>query len=381
MADVANLPPEQRAVLSLILERGKTYDEIAALLGIDAFAVRARAHAALDALAPRTASGLTPSRRAELSDYLLDQQDDEAYEATYHHLAASPTLRAWARVVAGELRTIAPEAIPEIPDEGSGRSDAVAATGTGGGSARTSALPRDQRSSRLGGALLIAGLAIALAVGAYLLFSGGDDGEKAKATSTVGTAASTTSTDATQQARPVAQINLLPPEGSDSKAAGLAQVLAAGNQRAIVIAGQGVDAGTYAVWLYTDESKNKLLGLRAAARDLHRQVRRPGRAAGRRRQLQGARGHQPGRSRERPGHAEGARRDRAAGRREGPAEVLSRSISPESVGLRVAEQLARIHDPGGIQRRLHRPQRRQSERRRPRSASSARDRCRSRGGG
>ena len=261
MTDVADLPPEQRAVLSLILERGKTYEEIAALLGIDAFAVRARAHAALDSLAPRTASGLTPSRRAELADYLLDQQDDEAYEATYHHLEASPPSRAWARVVATELRTIAPEAIPEIPDEGSGRSEATAApAGAGGGSARASALPRDQRGSRLGGALLIAGAVIVVAVGAYLLFSGGDDGDKTKATATVGTATSTTSTDATQQARPIAQINLLAPEGSDSKAAGLAQVLAAGNQRAIVIAGQGVDAGTYAVWLYTDESNNKLLG-------------------------------------------------------------------------------------------------------------------------
>lgn len=260
MTDVANLPPEQRAVLSLILERGKTYEEIAALLAIDAFAVRARAHAALDSLAPRTASGLTPSRRAELSDYLLDQQDDEAYEATYHHLAASPPSRAWARVVAAELRTIAPEAIPEIPDEGAGRSEAVAATGAGSGSTHASALPRDQRSSRLGGALLIAGMVIVVAVGAYLLLSGGDDGDKPKATATAGTTPSTTSTDATQPARPIAQINLLPPEGSDSKAAGLAQVLAAGNQRAIVIAGQGVDAGTYAVWLYTDESENKLLG-------------------------------------------------------------------------------------------------------------------------
>jgi len=235
MDALSELPPEQRAVLSLILERRKGYDEIAAILGIDAFAVRARAHSALDSLAPLATSELTPSRRAELCDYLLDQQDDEAYEATYRHLQSSAPSREWARAVAAQLSEMAPDALPEIPKERSNR----------------------QSSSRLGGILLIAAVAIGIAVGAYLIFFNGEEASRSSSSTTTPTL---TSTDATQNARPVAQINLLPPSGSESKAAGLAQVLAAGNQRAIVIAGQGVAPGTYAVWLYTDGSNNKLLG-------------------------------------------------------------------------------------------------------------------------
>ena len=51
MTELDRLPPDQRAVLSLVLDRGKSYAEVAELLGIPENTVRDRAHAALDALA------------------------------------------------------------------------------------------------------------------------------------------------------------------------------------------------------------------------------------------------------------------------------------------------------------------------------------------
>src|SRR5947209_3677328 len=69
MASLESLPPDQRAVLQLVLQRGRSYDEIAQMLKIDRAAVRQRALAALDAIGPDTR--VDPERRALITDYLL----------------------------------------------------------------------------------------------------------------------------------------------------------------------------------------------------------------------------------------------------------------------------------------------------------------------
>ena len=51
MPRLDDLPPDLRATLSLLVDRGKSYAQVAPLLGIPESAVRDRAHAALDALA------------------------------------------------------------------------------------------------------------------------------------------------------------------------------------------------------------------------------------------------------------------------------------------------------------------------------------------
>ena len=43
MGSLETLPPDQRAVLDLVLQRGRSYDDIARLLAIDRAAVRGRA--------------------------------------------------------------------------------------------------------------------------------------------------------------------------------------------------------------------------------------------------------------------------------------------------------------------------------------------------
>ncbi len=51
MSALESLAPDQRAVVALVLQQGRSYEEIAALLGMPADAVSARAHAGLAALA------------------------------------------------------------------------------------------------------------------------------------------------------------------------------------------------------------------------------------------------------------------------------------------------------------------------------------------
>uniref|UniRef100_UPI002FE18458 sigma factor-like helix-turn-helix DNA-binding protein n=1 Tax=Sinomonas sp. TaxID=1914986 RepID=UPI002FE18458 len=49
-----SLPGDQKAVLQLVLGRGRSYDQIARMLSINPEAVRERALAALDSLGPQT---------------------------------------------------------------------------------------------------------------------------------------------------------------------------------------------------------------------------------------------------------------------------------------------------------------------------------------
>src|ERR1700760_4239834 len=114
MASLDTLPPDQRAVIDLVLQRGRSYDDIARLLAIDRAAVRARALSAFEAIGPET--GISAESRALITDYLLGHLPDRVAEQTRERLADSPYDRAWARVVASELAAVASEPLPEIPD-------------------------------------------------------------------------------------------------------------------------------------------------------------------------------------------------------------------------------------------------------------------------
>jgi hypothetical protein len=267
MTEIDAIPADQRAVLQLLVKQGKTYEDIAGMLSMDASAVRERAHAALEALGPDTGRRLAPERRAEVSDYLLGQQSGSQREATRDHLAGSASARAWARVVADSLRPLAAGPLPEIPAEGpEGEADedeAAPAPASRASAAepiaegeRARDVARDPRSSRLGGALLLGGIAVLVAVVVVLLLTSGGGGSSKGKGSTV--SSTPTSGTGTTQATPVAQINLRPPGAG--KALGLAQVFAQGNRRLLIVAGQGLPAGAYALWLYTSASRNRLLG-------------------------------------------------------------------------------------------------------------------------
>jgi hypothetical protein len=130
MASLDTLPPDQRAVLELVLKRGRGYDEIARLLSVDRAGVRERALAAFDALGPPTR--VPRERRTLITDYLLGQLPPRVSDATRERLAHSAGERAWARVLASELAPFSSTALPEIPADAGGRdAEPVAAGGSG----------------------------------------------------------------------------------------------------------------------------------------------------------------------------------------------------------------------------------------------------------
>ena len=183
MSSLESLAPDQRAVVALVLQQGRSYDDIAALLGIPADAVRARAHAGLDALAP--ANGLPPEVTGPIADYLLGQQPAGDAEATRGLLAESaPPAHGRPAWASGD---VAPTPLPRPRRSraqravggrcgGGARSDggarAAAAPRARGGAAAGQAPPA---SSKLGGALLIAAVIAVVGVVLFLVLRGGDD--------------------------------------------------------------------------------------------------------------------------------------------------------------------------------------------------------------
>ncbi len=106
MSAIDSLPPDQKAVLQLLLKQGKSYDQIAGMLRLDPANVRERALDALDALGAdheQAAEPLAPERQDELADHLLRQQSEAEHERTQTFLATSVPGRAGARAVAGDV--------------------------------------------------------------------------------------------------------------------------------------------------------------------------------------------------------------------------------------------------------------------------------------
>ena len=263
MARLDQLPPDQRAVLQLLLKQGKSFGEIADVLKIERSAVKARAHDALAALGPEDTEDLSEDRRDEIGDFLLGQQDEGQREATRSFLESSPGGRAWARVVASELRELKPEGLPEIPAEGVGE----AAAPEDPLETRRAARSEQERSSKLGGILLIAGAGIALVVILILLLTGGSDDKKD--TGPVGSTTTTPATTASTTPQVEAQINLLPP-GGGKKPLGVANVITQSGQRGIALVGQDVPPTNgkfaYAMWLENSASQSKRLGFFGAVK-------------------------------------------------------------------------------------------------------------------
>lgn len=294
MASLDSLPADQRAVLELVLKRGRTYDQIAQMLSIDRAGVRERALAAFDALGPQTR--VPPERRALITDYLLGQLPPKVGEATRERLGQSASERAWARVLASELEPIAASPLPEIPTDGAREPEPALASVAAGEPAGAVAAQASQApapeaaaaekprglaarpSSRRGGIILLSlgAVIVVAAVVVIALLSGG--GSKKNATTNASTPASTsstpttsstpstsTSTTAANGAKLVAQINLVAPSSAAAKKpVGVALVLKQGKNTGVAIRAQNLPANgkhdAYAVWLYKSAKDNHILG-------------------------------------------------------------------------------------------------------------------------
>jgi hypothetical protein len=256
MAELETLPPDQRAAVQLLLKQGQTYADLADLLNSDEAAIRGRAHSALEALGPETGARLSPAMREEVSDYLLGQQTVGEREATRELLADSPEARAWARSVAGSLRSVAPDAVPEVPD---GRPTPEPDTEEDEAPPYAALPGESPRASRLGGALLLGGLAVVVAVVVILLVSGGDDPEPTATTRTATTNATTQTSTRPGGDQLVAQIPLAPPGGGNTPE-GIAGIFRRGQQVQLVVGARKLRPGVYALWLHNSPTQAKLLG-------------------------------------------------------------------------------------------------------------------------
>src|SRR5215208_280378 len=115
MATFDQLSADQRAVVELLLQRGKSYDELAELLGMPEDRVRELARDALVTLTPVTAEQVESDWRGQLADYVLGQQTGPEATATKGHLRRSEAARAWTRSLLDSLETLYENGLPQVP--------------------------------------------------------------------------------------------------------------------------------------------------------------------------------------------------------------------------------------------------------------------------
>lgn len=119
MATFDQLPPEQRAIIELIVQRRRSYQSLADVLELPPPRIRELARDALGDLAPRTADRVDSEWRGQVADYLLGQQSGPEATATRGHLKRSEAARTWALSVLDSLDALYGDAArPEIPDTG-----------------------------------------------------------------------------------------------------------------------------------------------------------------------------------------------------------------------------------------------------------------------
>jgi hypothetical protein len=256
MSRLDELPADQKAVLQLLLKQGKSYEDLGGLLRIDETAVRERALDALESLAPDSPAGLNPSRQDEVGDYLLGQQSEAQAATTRAFLEGSEAGRTWAQGLAEHLGPIARDPLPAIP---------AAAAGNG---APNRSRAGGERSSRLGGLVVLGVVAVVVAVVLVALLTRGNDSGTptpaaapvaATAAAPAGTTASTNTASDTGQVE--SQVRL---SSTSNAAIAVAYVLNRQGQRVLGIAGQKFPATgnkfSYAVWLYTAPAQASRLG-------------------------------------------------------------------------------------------------------------------------
>ena len=148
MATFDQLSDEQRAIVELVLQQGKSYEELAQMLDMPEARVRERARDALVDLAPLSARGVEEDWRGQLADYVLGQQDGPEATATRGHLRRSEAARSWTRSLLDSLEQLYSNgdlpAIPE-PDRNARRAAATPRADGDAGPGRSA----DARGARL----------------------------------------------------------------------------------------------------------------------------------------------------------------------------------------------------------------------------------------
>ena len=239
MATFDQLSEDQRAVVELVVRRGKRYDELAGMLDMPETRVRELARDALVDLAPVSARGVEEDWRGQLADYVLGQQSGPEATATRGHLRRSEAARTWASSLLDSLEQLYENgSMPAIPEgERTGRSRRSEEAPVGGRLGDAGMVAKRRRIVAAAGALA------ALVLVAVLLWPigvlTGDDDDGGSDTAAAG------------------------PAGSGNPA-GAAVILGQGTQRAVQVQATGLPPSTqkfaYQFWLYDSEGKARSLG-------------------------------------------------------------------------------------------------------------------------
>jgi hypothetical protein len=262
MATFDQLSPEKRAIVELVLQQGKTYPELAEMLGMPESRVRELARDALVELAPVSVRGVEEDWRGQLADYVLGQQSGPEATATKGHLRRSEAARSWARSLLDSLEQLyANGSVPAIPEGERGgrpsrRASAAPAAASAAGSApdgreRGGLATGDPVTRRriLAAAAAAVVLLLVLLVWPVGLLTGDDDD-------------ASSSNDGENQ--PAAQTGNQGQQAAAGQPAGIAIVVDQGGKRQILVQAaalppSGQDEGYY-VWLYNSPSDAKSLG-------------------------------------------------------------------------------------------------------------------------
>lgn len=238
MTDLQHLPPQSRAVLSLILQQGKKFDEIAELLHMDRFDVRSRAHNAAMQLVPAPA-GMRKDERGSVLDYLLGEESVSARVRVRGQLREPGKMREWAIALEDKLAPLAAEPLPAIPEPAEEEVEA-----------------RPRRWRLFFTVMTIVGVGL---VAVTLLAGSGSTRHPpgpiaARSAGAHGGGASTI--------QPLRRL-VLAPTGSDPSALGAGAVVRQGASLLLLLQARGLTPNhgdTYAVWLFNNSVDARLLG-------------------------------------------------------------------------------------------------------------------------
>jgi hypothetical protein len=312
MATLDQLPAEQRAIVELVVQRGRSYGALAEVLQVPSERVRELARDALTELSPRTAARVDAGWRGQIADYLLGQQPADEARSTRDYLKRSEPARAWALSLLDSLDPLYPNgASPAVPEPGvEDETAAITAEERIRERARKPApvveekveeeepeeepepeekpkpvaeksksepkreparlSPEAQSAMRRRRIIgVAAGLAVLAAIIVGILaiagvFSSDNKSSSAGGTGTTTTGTGTTTTAGQPQIQVLGQIALLPI--NKSKAQGIAYLVSQGSQKFVVVQAQvpplpnNQKVAAYEVWLYNTNGDARSLG-------------------------------------------------------------------------------------------------------------------------
>jgi Sigma-70, region 4 len=252
MATFDQLSDEQQAIVELVVQQGKSYDELSDMLGMPETRVRELARDALVELAPISAQAVEEDWRGQLADYVLGQQAGPEATATRGHMRRSEAARSWTRSLVDSLEQLYTNGdLPAIPegDRGRDRKPRRAAEPEGGPPPAPSALASNAVATvRRRWIPIAAALAVLILVAVLVwpigVLTGGDDNNGGSGSDRASNASSTS-----------------------TQTQGSAIVARQGGKTQLVVTAQGLKpssqkTGTpaYQVWLYNSASDRKSLG-------------------------------------------------------------------------------------------------------------------------